>query len=468
MYGYIFLIASMARFIKSVAFGLIVSLGIISATSPAQGLTITERLAGKILLQVESHGEGWYVHPKELRRYYLGTPDNAFAIMRSTGLGITDSDLVRIAEVGADAGGDRVLAQRLSGRILLQVQSHGEAWYVNPDTLRRYYLGRPDDAFALMRSLGLGITNIDLAGILVSPSSSVPPGTVGVVPTPITPSTLADAREVQRTIIINDLNQQRNAQGLVSLRLSSLLSQAAQAHTDDIAANKYFSLTSPSGVTIPDRIAATGYKPQEIGMWLSQVSGGAPRVISDWSSRAASAFTSVAMGASFREMGVGITTVDGYPAYSIILAISEGDYFTEKTVGLIDRAKMRSDMLVRLNQERQAQGLSALKLNDQLTAAAQAHTDDMIAQSYFSHTSLDGRTPADRVTATGYQWRAVGENIAQGQYSVTEVMDGWMASPGHRENILTPGFTEVGISLSLGQNKDWYTTEWAQEFGTPR
>ena len=51
------------------------------------------------------------------------------------------------------------LANRLKGRILLQVESKGEAWYVNPDNLKRYYLGRPDDAFKVMRELGLGITN---------------------------------------------------------------------------------------------------------------------------------------------------------------------------------------------------------------------------------------------------------------------------------------------------------------------
>ena len=61
------------------------------------------------------------------------------------------------------------LAQQLSGRILLDVERHGEAWYVNPPNLRRYYLGRPDDAFRIMRELGLGITAQELAQI---PSST--------------------------------------------------------------------------------------------------------------------------------------------------------------------------------------------------------------------------------------------------------------------------------------------------------
>ncbi len=57
------------------------------------------------------------------------------------------------------------VAERVSGRIVLQVQQNGEAWYVYPTDTHRYYLGRPDDAFQIMRDKGLGITNDDLATI---------------------------------------------------------------------------------------------------------------------------------------------------------------------------------------------------------------------------------------------------------------------------------------------------------------
>lgn len=59
------------------------------------------------------------------------------------------------------------LSERLAGRILLQIEQNGEAWYVNPDTKLRYYLGRPQDAFNLMRSQGLGISNRDINKIPV-------------------------------------------------------------------------------------------------------------------------------------------------------------------------------------------------------------------------------------------------------------------------------------------------------------
>lgn len=112
---------------------------------------------GLILLQVQSHGEAWYVNPVDGLRYYLGRPGDAFAIMRLLGLGITNDALNQIPR--SSTSGDTTFAKKYSGRILLQVQSHGEAWYVYPKTLQRYFLNRPSDAFSIMRSLGVGATN---------------------------------------------------------------------------------------------------------------------------------------------------------------------------------------------------------------------------------------------------------------------------------------------------------------------
>jgi hypothetical protein len=143
---------------------------------PQTGLaaSFTETVRGRILLDVENHGEAWYVYPPTMLRSYLGRPADAFTIMRSFGLGITDADLADIPTSEENQTGDYALRQRLSGRILLQVEEHGEAWYVYPGDLRRYYLGRPDDAFSVMRSLGLGITSADLARVAIDPSSIVP------------------------------------------------------------------------------------------------------------------------------------------------------------------------------------------------------------------------------------------------------------------------------------------------------
>jgi uncharacterized protein YkwD len=117
------------------------------------------------------------------------------------------------------------------------------------------------------------------------------------------------------------------------------------------------------------------------------------------------------------------------------------------------------DQVVALvNAARAQAGCGALRSDPRLAAAAQGHSDDMAAQDYFSHTSLDGRTFADRVRAAGYASPG-GENIAQGQRSAQAVHDAWMNSEGHRANILNCGFTAIGVGLHAG------TWTWTQNFG---
>ena len=118
---------------------------------------LAQRLAGRILLQVEGHGESWYVNPTDLLRYYMGRPADAFAMMRKFGLGVSEKDYNSFVKNGVPA--------RLSGRILLRVQAHGEAYYISPTDGKMSYMGRPADAFALMRKFGLGINNTNLRQI---------------------------------------------------------------------------------------------------------------------------------------------------------------------------------------------------------------------------------------------------------------------------------------------------------------
>ena len=115
--------------------------------------TMSERLKGKILLQVEENGEAWYVNPADNYRHFLGRPADAFQIMRELGLGINEANYDKF---------DGYAPSYLAGKILLRVEANGEAYYVNPLDLKMNYLGRPSDAFRVMRELGLGITNGNL------------------------------------------------------------------------------------------------------------------------------------------------------------------------------------------------------------------------------------------------------------------------------------------------------------------
>lgn len=132
-------------------------------------------VSGRILLDVEQNGEAWYVYPPTGERYYMGRPSDAFEIMSDLGLGISNADLARIPTSDSSATGSQILRSQLSGRVLLQVEEHGEAWYVYPENLRRYYLGRPADAFSIMSKLGLGISSDNLAHIPIADQSLTTP-----------------------------------------------------------------------------------------------------------------------------------------------------------------------------------------------------------------------------------------------------------------------------------------------------
>jgi len=131
-----------------------------TTNSSASG-SLSSRVQGKILLQVEDRGQAWYVNPADNKRYSLGRPEDAFNVMRRVALGVSNNDFAEI-EKNPSAW------KKLAGRILLKPEDNGRAYYFDPSSLKLYYLGRPQDAFNLMRNLGLGITNNDLNKITVT------------------------------------------------------------------------------------------------------------------------------------------------------------------------------------------------------------------------------------------------------------------------------------------------------------
>ncbi|MER5521608.1 CAP domain-containing protein [Streptomyces sp. NPDC002763] len=115
-----------------------------------------------------------------------------------------------------------------------------------------------------------------------------------------------------------------------------------------------------------------------------------------------------------------------------------------------------------VNAERSKVGCSALTLNKTLSKVAQAHSEDMALHQNMSHSGSDGSSPGDRITSAGYTWSAYGENVAYGYASPEQVMAGWMASPGHKANILNCTFKEIGVGLAQPNSY------WTQDFGTAR
>ncbi len=111
--------------------------------------------------------------------------------------------------------------------------------------------------------------------------------------------------------------------------------------------------------------------------------------------------------------------------------------------------------------------VAELNWNAVLTSAAQEHSDNMANYDFFSHTGLDGGTVSTRVTAQGYTWSYVAENIAGGQPNAQSVVDAWMGSVGHCKNIMSENPTDMGLACSENSNVT-YTYYWTQVFAKPR
>lgn len=111
-------------------------------------------------------------------------------------------------------------------------------------------------------------------------------------------------------------------------------------------------------------------------------------------------------------------------------------------------SQKKAQLLNIINQERQKNGIASLGYNSALDQAAQEHAEDMIKNNYFSHTGRDGSTPADRAIRAGYSTGWVGENIAKGSTSPSQIFSMWMGSSGHRQNMLNPAWKSAGVGVA--------------------
>jgi len=102
-----------------------------------------------------------------------------------------------------------------------------------------------------------------------------------------------------------------------------------------------------------------------------------------------------------------------------------------------------------------------------LEHAAAAYAHEMARYGFMDHTGRDGSSPAQRITRSGYRWREVGENLAQGITTPEAAVAGWLHSPDHCANLMDPGFRQMGVAYAVNPHDD-AGVYWALEFGTPR
>jgi Phosphodiester glycosidase len=133
--------------------------------SSAQAATVAQTLSGRIVLDPSTAGKAWYISPVNHDRYVLASAADAAFLINKLGAGISEANFQKIAQGGTTPKGDVALAKKLAGRILLEVERQGQAWYVNPVDLKKYYLASPTNALNILLKFGAAITPANLAKI---------------------------------------------------------------------------------------------------------------------------------------------------------------------------------------------------------------------------------------------------------------------------------------------------------------
>lgn len=388
-------------------------------------------LGGRIVLQVEDNGEAWYIGPGTRERYYLGRPSDAFALMREKGLGISDRDLRRIPVGLGLAGGpdsdkdglpdelekslgsnpgqadsdgdsyadalelssgnnllgpgpwpiDKSFASRHSGRIFLQVESRGEAWYIFPGDSKRYFLGRPADAFAVMKSLGLGISNADLDKLVA-----------------LTPNfSLTDFENLLHDLV----NQEREKNGLKALKYNAEVSAVARRHSQDLADENREVSALDSFCSFP----LIHHEGTEFGIYQDdRLSNSGIRY--------------------FRMSGENIALLS---SASITLTYREGSV-NDSDFDACEAKQEAWDSAFKLAIDKEKDEAAKIRILE----AEIAKRKKAFAES-------------PRLKIGDSDWKDM-ETLAR------DTVDGWMGSPGHRKNILQGEYDEAGMGAAYANS----------------
>jgi uncharacterized protein YkwD len=154
---------------------------------------------------------------------------------------------------------------------------------------------------------------------------------------------------------------------------------------------------------------------------------------------------------------------------------SESQANNSRNTGICEITKQQQHMLTLVNQARSKarscgdtyyEAVPSLTWDCQLRDAAIAHTKDMMANNFFAHSGSDGLRAGDRITATGYNWRYYGENLAAGYTRSEDALTGLLESPGHCKNIMNPNVIEFGSYREFVKGLD-YQSYWTHVFAKP-
>ncbi|TCR16450.1 CAP domain-containing protein [Streptomyces sp. BK205] len=349
--------------------------------------------------------------------------------------------------------------------LLAEIYRRGDGW-----KLRALGQGYADGLGGLARDFGVEVADgtpattrtaasVPYSGPAASPTPAAPPAPWAPPAPPgppaprLAPTSPSPALSPDLDTFLTLVNSARGKVGSRPVALDARLTRAARAHACAMASAGRLGVEGPDGVSVFQRVTASGYTYVTVGEHLVSGPRNPPEFV-EYCLRTEQPRRTL-HDPVFTDAGL---------AY--VSGGRSGDtYWTAlwaRPLTTADLARAVDEVVVLTNRQRTGTGLPPLAADPHLARAAQAYSTDMAARAFYSHTSPEGTQPWDRAAAAGSTRRSIGENIACGQRSAAEVVEGWMNSPGHRANTLKPGFTHIGVGFAGGGPAGTY---WTQLFG---
>ena len=294
-----------------------------------------------------------------------------------------------------------------------------------------------------------------------------PTATFGLQSSTAAPIESTDTRtttEQATQAFLEAINQLRLEEQSSPLRLSGPLSQAARILLDKAllgSANSYFD--AAARLTRED-LRSSGYEPNQFVDGLASSNGDPADLVAFWRQSDPKSLENF-LGSSLRDFGLAAEAWPNQSIYALVAATSQTEINQPFIEQLSDLETVRQQLLDRVNEERKRRRLGPLRPNRALNSAAQTYADRMMREGFYGHVSPRGDTVLERVQASGYDPELTGENLASGQPTAEQAMGNWMASKGHRDNILAPSFQDVGFGVSVLESEGELKVLWVQCFG---
>ena len=265
---------------------------------------------------------------------------------------------------------------------------------------------------------------------------------------------------------LESINELRSRQQSPPLKHSQPLSEAAEVLLDKALAEPTANGFDSRARLTRDDLRATGYDPHQWADGLAGSTGEPAEIVDVWQQADPKSFEAF-LDPELQDFGLAKVTWGIQPLYALVAATSRSAMHRPILEALSDLETVRRQLLDRVNEARRRHRLGPLHLNGALNSAAQTYAETMMREGFYGHVSPQGDTVLDRVEASGYEPQLTGENLASGPQTTTQAMDGWMASKGHRENILDPRYRDVGFGVSVLESNGNLSTLWVQCFGRP-